>query len=98
MRRITRTRRAAADLDEIWLHAATESLAAADRLIDRIAARCHELAEHPELGPARPKIAPEARMLVINDYLVLYRIKASSVQIVRVVHGARRLQGLFDNS
>lgn len=98
MGRVTHTRRAAADLDEIWLHVASESLTAADRLIDRIAARCQDLAEHSELGPARPEIAPDARMLVIDDYLVLYHIKGSNVQVVRVVHGARRLQGLFDTN
>lgn len=35
-------------------------------------------------------------MLTVEDYLILYRIKGTGAQIVRVLHGARRLKGLFD--
>jgi toxin ParE1/3/4 len=96
--RVTRTPRTGADLDEIWLHVALDSPAAADRLIDRIATRCQALGAQPRLGPARPEIAPEARVLTIGDYLALYRVLGADVEIVRVVHGARRLAGLFDDS
>ncbi len=36
-------------------------------------------------------------MLVIGDYLVLYRVVGRDVTIVRVVHGARDLAGLFES-
>lgn len=94
--RATRTPRAGADLDEIRLHVARDSPAAADRLVDRIVDRCRELTEHSRLGQARPEIASEARMLVIDDYLALYRVEGRGAEIVRMVHGARRLDGLFD--
>jgi len=94
--RVIRSRQASTDLDDIWLHIALDNPTAADRLIDRIVARCHRLADHPNLGPARPEIAPDARALVVGDYLALYRTKGADVEIVRVVHGARRLTGLFD--
>jgi toxin ParE1/3/4 len=96
MGRVLRTRRANADLDDIWLHMALDSPAAADRLIDRLVARCGSLADYPQLGPVRPDIAPDARMLTLGDYLILYRVLGANVEIVRVVHGARRLAGLFD--
>lgn len=96
MGRVTRTGHASADLDDIWLHVALDNPAAADRLIDRIVARCQDLADHPRLGPSRPEIAPEARILVVGDYLALYRIMGDSAEIVRVVHGARALKALFD--
>ncbi len=96
MGRLTRIPRANADLDGIWLHVALENPAAADRLIDRIVSRCRDLAEHPRLGQAHPDIAPDAQMLVVGDYLVLYRIQSGNVEAVRVVRGARRLEGLFD--
>jgi len=88
--------KARADLDDIWVHVAMEAPAAADRLIDRLLERCRSLAAHPELGPARPEIAPNARMLVEGDYLILYRLRTDGVDIIRVVHGARKLAGLFD--
>lgn len=98
MAAVVYTARARADLEDIWLRIATDSPAAADRLIDRIAGRCASLGDHPELGPRRPEIAADARMLVIDDYLALYRSTRDGVVIVRVVHGARRLEGLFDQS
>jgi toxin ParE1/3/4 len=93
--RVTRTPRANADLDDIWWRVALDNPAAADRLIDRIVARCRDLAEYPRLGPACPEIAPEARVLVVGDYLTLYRVDGDNAEIVRVVHGARELKSLF---
>lgn len=95
MARVLYSPRAKADLDDIWLHVALDNEAAADRLIDRILGRCDRLADHPSLGQARPEIAPDARMLVIGDYLALYRLSGADVEVVRVTHGARRLQDLF---
>jgi len=96
MGRVRKTARATADLDEIWLYVAMDNVSAADRLIDRITERTQALADHPRLGVVRPDIAPEARMLTVGDYLILYRIVGRDVAVNRVVHGARRLQGLFD--
>jgi toxin ParE1/3/4 len=88
-------RRARADLDEIWWHIAQDSVREADRTIDRIVQRIQTLADFPELGPARPVIAPDARMLTVGNYLILYRKLSDRVQIVRIVHGARRLQSVW---
>ena len=53
------------------------------------------LADHPLLGPARPDIAPDLRYLISGNYLILYRALGDSVEIVRVLHGARNLSALF---
>ncbi len=45
------------------------------------------------LGPARPEISPEARMVIVGDYLVLFKVEGSEMT---VVHGARDLGALFD--
>ncbi len=97
MPRVVLTSRANAGLDEIWLHVAQDNLSAADALIDRLVGRCDSLAEHPKLGPSRPEIAAEARMLVVDSYLILYRVTGEGVEIVRVVYGARLFEGLFDD-
>ncbi|MBC7667675.1 MAG: type II toxin-antitoxin system RelE/ParE family toxin [Gemmatimonadaceae bacterium] len=96
MGRVTQTHRAKIDLDDIWLQIALDSPAAADLLIDRIVDRCNALGDHPRLGPARPEIAPDARMLVIGGYLALYRLRGDGALIVRVVHGAQEIEGLFE--
>lgn len=35
-------------------------------------------------------------MLVMDDYIILYRANGADTEIVRIVHGARRLEDLFD--
>jgi toxin ParE1/3/4 len=47
------------------------------------------------MGPARPDIAPDARAFVVGRYLVLCRLVDDGIEIIRVVHGARDLPGIF---
>jgi toxin ParE1/3/4 len=87
------SRRAREDLLDIWLYIARQtSETAADHVLDRIEDACRTLARHPELGPARPEIADEARSLIIQRWLALYRLTAYGVQVVRVIDGARDLK------
>jgi toxin ParE1/3/4 len=85
------TRRARADLLDIWEWIASDKLATADRVYDAIEKRCNSLREHPQLGRPRPEIAEGARSLVMERWFVFYRIVEDGVQIVRVVDGARDL-------
>ena len=94
--RVRHTRRAREDLLDIWLTIATDSPHAADRLLDRLAERVRMLERFAEVGVARPDIAGDARMLVCQPYLILYRASADGPQVVRVVHGARQMnEALF---
>lgn len=93
---LTRTERCEQDLIELWVYIAQDNPAAADRVLDEIDAKCHLLAEHPRLGPARPDIRPDLRYFPVGSYLIFYREIPGGVEIVRVVHGARDLPDLFD--
>jgi toxin ParE1/3/4 len=78
---------------DIWLHIARQiSEAAVDHVLDRIEEACRRLTRHPELGPARPEIAVEARSLVIQRWLALHRVTSHGAQIVRIIDGARDLE------
>ncbi|WP_441238437.1 type II toxin-antitoxin system RelE/ParE family toxin [Bradyrhizobium sp. 930_D9_N1_4] len=80
------------DLLEIWFHiAADKGVETADYWIDRVEARLSQLSMFPQSGPARSDIAPEARVLVISRWLVLYRVIPDGVQVNRVVDAARDL-------
>jgi toxin ParE1/3/4 len=92
MARYTKRPKAEADLLEIWLHVAQDSPRAADRLLDRIETQCRLLADNPRLGRARPDVAPEARAWIVGRYLLLYRERDDGIEVVRVVHGARRVE------
>jgi toxin ParE1/3/4 len=96
MAEVTLTQQAREDLMAIWAYVADDNPSAADRVLDTLDARMMRLAEYPLLGPARPDIAPDLRYLVSGNYLVLYRVRSESVEVVRVLHGARNLKALFE--
>jgi len=88
---LLRTKQAEEDLIGLWSWVALDSEYAADALLDRLETRMQLLASFPQAGPARSDIRPGMRMLVVEEYLVLYRILPEAVEIVRVVHGRRDL-------
>ncbi|MEY9380323.1 type II toxin-antitoxin system RelE/ParE family toxin [Rhizobium leguminosarum] len=88
---IIRTNRADEDLIEIWSYIAIDNISAADRVLDAIEARWDNLARHPYSGGARDDIAPGIRHLVSGEYLTLYRLSGSAIEIVRVLHGRRKI-------
>ena len=79
------------DVAEIWADLAEHDPRAADKLIDRIYERCSQLAAYPEMGPARPDIAPACRHLVIRTCVALYRIVDDRVEMVRVFRKGKEL-------
>jgi toxin ParE1/3/4 len=89
--RVSHTARARRDLIDIWLEVAALNPAAARKLYNRLEARVEILKRFPEAGRLRPDINANARVLVERPYLILYRIIAGGVQIVRVLHGARNI-------
>ncbi len=95
MSRVTFTARAREDLIEIWLYvAAHNSEVVADRVYDSIEQSCRLLKDHPQLGRARPEIQPEARSLVIERWLALYRVTEDGAQIVRILDAVRDLSAI----
>ena len=95
-RRILRlTQRAEDDLIAIWTYIATHNPRAADQLLDDIDTKARLLSEFPEIGQARPDIAEGLRYLPIGSYLILYRQITQGIEVVRVVHGARRIEDLI---
>jgi toxin ParE1/3/4 len=83
------THRAREDLLDIWLYIDAQNSHVADRVYDRIEKTCQLLRDHPQLGSARPEIAEDARALVIERWIALYRLTDDGVQVVRIIDGAR---------
>ena len=92
---VRRTARAEDDLVDIWLYVAQDNPDAADRVLEDLDHRCFLLADNPHLGRARPDIAQDLRYLPVGKYLILYRLLPDGIDVVRVVHGARRLDSLM---
>jgi toxin ParE1/3/4 len=88
-------RRALKNLDDEAAYIAREDLEAAARIVERIASAVDQLASHPALG--RPGRVPGTRELVISGtpYIVPYRIRGDTVEILRIFHGARKWPDKF---
>lgn len=95
MSRIEISRRALADLDNIWEFIATDNIRAADETLDRIKVRCSSYANQPELGESRPEIGSDIRSFSVSWYVIYYRARNKGIEIVRVLHGARDVGQLF---
>lgn len=95
MPRVTKTRLAEQDLDDIWFHIALDNPDAADRVLDAIGERCALLAQHKKMGSARPEIAPELRSSPAGRYVLYYRPDTEGIELVRVLDGARDVNTLF---
>ncbi|WP_260692936.1 type II toxin-antitoxin system RelE/ParE family toxin [Rhizobium laguerreae] len=52
------------------------------------------MGQHPQMGPERPEIAADARVLVIERWLALYSIDNDDVRIVRILDGASDLHDI----
>lgn len=96
MRRIVRTPRSRRDALDIWLHIAANDISAADRLLDKLDETLRSLAESPEMGRARPELLPMLRSFPVGSYLLFYRPRRDGIELLRIVHGARRLRSLFE--
>lgn len=84
------------DADEIFAFIATDNPLAGEELVQRIFAAAKRLSQFPESGRARPELGAGARTIVVGRYLLLYRVGPDSVDIMRIVHGARELSGLLE--
>jgi toxin ParE1/3/4 len=87
---------AEADLIEIWTYIAQESPARADRLLDEIDEKSQTLAQSPFIGKARDELGPHIRSFPIGNYVLFYQRIKDGIEIIRVLHGARDIEALFN--
>jgi plasmid stabilization system protein ParE len=84
-------RTALRNLDEEASYIAADDPAAARLVVARVLEAVAQLADQPGLG--RPGRVPSTRELVVarTRYVVPYRVKRDTVEILRVFHTSRRL-------
>ncbi len=80
------------DLEAIGDYIAAHNPNAAVRLVEALQRRWDLLTLHPRSGAPRDDIAPGIRHLVVGEYLTLYRIGDDAIEIVRVLHGRRKIE------
>jgi toxin ParE1/3/4 len=89
--RVRWLRKALRNLDEEAIHIAADDPAAARLVVARVLDAAAMLAQQPGLG--RPGRVPGTRELVVlkTRYIVPYRVRGDTVEILRVFHSSRRL-------
>jgi toxin ParE1/3/4 len=86
------TEAALADLRAIQTYVSRHSGQYATSLIERIFDQSAQLASHPRLGGVVPEYDDESlREILEHPYRIIYRILEQQIDIVAVIHGARRL-------
>lgn len=89
------------DIDSIFAYISRDNKQAAGKLRLRIYEDIKRLADFPELGPVIPEEdAPGARRgyrrIVVNPYIIFYRVLEDRIVIAGVLHGRQNwLQSLF---
>ena len=63
--------------------------------IQQIREEFRRIGEGPLLYQLRPEIGADARLAVIGQYVILFRISGKVVRLERVVFGGRKLPGLM---
>lgn len=87
---------AQSDLASIWRRGAEQfSPATADKHVRTIHSTADLLRFAPFVGRARDDLRPGVRQIVIYPTVLLYRIGAEAVEVLRVVDGHRNLAALF---
>ena len=89
--RIRWLRAALRNLDEEAAYIASDDPKAAQFVVQRVLSAVALLAEQPALG--RPGRVADTRELVISKtrYIVPYRVRGQTVEVLRVFHTSRRL-------
>ena len=90
------TPRAEQDISDIWDYIADDNIEAADRVLDALENAMVKLAKNPAIGHWREELADKRhRFFLVYSYLIVYRDKTKPLQIVRVLHTARDVQGIL---
>lgn len=71
--RVSKTRLAEQDLDDIWFHIAFDNIEATDRVLDEIAEAGGLLARHKQMGRARSELTLDLRSFPVKRFVLFYR-------------------------
>jgi plasmid stabilization system protein ParE len=80
------------DLGEIYFYIASDNPQAAINMTNKIIDRIDALAELPFLGKIVPEnelAKREFRMVIVDNYIVFYKVIDEEILVYRVLHGMR---------
>ena len=84
------------DLRKIWAYVAEHNREAASKLIKDITGKFALLRDHPHMGREQSRLLVNLRSFVVRDYFIFYQPFDDGVEILRVLHGSRDIESIFD--
>jgi toxin ParE1/3/4 len=95
MARVVRTASASADALEIAEYIAADKPSASKRWLEKLDNALNTLARNPLMGEDVSQLSPNMRRLTFGKYLIFYRPIKGGIELLRVLHGARKIEDLF---
>ena len=83
-------RLALADLDELMVYIAKDNPEAATKVAGKIWETTLTLSNNPAMGKPGRLLGTREMVVTGTSYIVPYRVVANEVQILRILHGARK--------
>lgn len=102
--KILYTQDAVNDLDSIFDYISEDKRAAAINMLERIENSILNLADNPRMGTVLPTndlslVEPGYRRIVVNPYIIFYRIGDGEIFVSRVLHSRQDWMNLlFENN
>jgi toxin ParE1/3/4 len=90
------TEAAQADLKEIGDYIRPHNPTRAATFVEELLDRCAALADLPQAYPLVPRYEPWGiRRRVHGDYLIFYRVREETVEVIHILHGAMDYEPLL---
>ena len=77
---------------DVWRHTNSDNLAAAQGFATDFSRHCALLAKNPDLGLPREELLHELRSSTFEKYVIFYRLRGKSVEVVRVLRKTRDIE------
>ena len=75
------------DLKHIAQFIARDKPIAARQWVRKLREKCHLIANHPEMGDARPELGESIRSTYVGSYAIFFRRVEGFLEIVRIIRG-----------
>jgi toxin ParE1/3/4 len=92
---------AIADLDQIWDYIVQDNgdPVVATKVVSQIVNIFPKIGKFPYLGRSREDdLGSQRRSFAVNNYIVIYQIKATEIEIMRVLHSGLNVHAQFHNA
>lgn len=84
------------DLENIADQIAVDNPLRAKTFVEELLQKAKAIGHMPRAYPSRPDLGRDFRIAVHGNYVIVFRPLPNAVFVLRIVHGARDLRGLFE--